>query len=96
MAIAADGPRGPRHRSKPGAVAAAANTGAPIIPVAVAAHPAWTLRSWDGFLMPAPWARVRVAYGSAYSVSATAGEELPAANEELQLRLEQVTRFAAV
>jgi lysophospholipid acyltransferase (LPLAT)-like uncharacterized protein len=63
VAIAADGPRGPREHVKLGAVAAALSTGAPLIPVAVSARPAWRLRTWDGFLMPAPWARVRVAYG---------------------------------
>ncbi len=94
VAIAADGPRGPRERAKPGAVAAAASTGAPIIPVAVAAHPAWTLGSWDGFLVPAPWARVRVAYGAPFSVPVVAGRDVRAVTNRLQQRLEQVTRRA--
>lgn len=95
IAIAADGPRGPRERAKPGAVAAALSTGAPIIPVAASAHPAWRLRSWDGFLVPAPWARVRVAYGAPLSVPATGGRDLVPATSRLQERLEQVARLAA-
>lgn len=95
VAIAADGPRGPRATPKPGAVAAAASTGAPIIPVAVAARPAWTLGSWDGFLVPAPWARVRVAYGAPFSVPAVARRDLLAVTHRLQQHLEQVTRRAA-
>jgi lysophospholipid acyltransferase (LPLAT)-like uncharacterized protein len=95
VAIAADGPRGPREHAKPGAVAAAVSTGAPIIPVAVSAHPAWRLGSWDGFLIPAPWARVRVAYGAPFSVQANARRELVPAADRLQERLDQVARRAA-
>lgn len=94
VAIAADGPRGPRESAKPGAVAAAACTGAPIIPVAVAAHPAWRLGSWDGLLVPAPGARVRVAYGAPFAVPAAARRELVTATEGLQQRLDQAVRWA--
>lgn len=95
VAIAADGPRGPRESAKPGAVAAALSTGAPIIPVAASAYPAWRLGSWDGFLVPAPWARVRVAYGAPLSVPATGRRDLLPATSRLQERLEQVSRLAA-
>ena len=95
VAIAADGPRGPRERAKPGALAASVLTGAPIIPVAVAARPAWRLSSWDGFLVPAPWARVRVAYGAPFSVPATGRRDLGPAASCLQERLEHVARRAA-
>jgi hypothetical protein len=95
VAIAADGPRGPREQAKPGAVAAAGRTGAPIIPVAVSARPAWRLGSWDGFLVPAPWARVRVAYGAPFSVPPPARRDLTPGAGHLQARLEQVARRAA-
>jgi lysophospholipid acyltransferase (LPLAT)-like uncharacterized protein len=48
---------------KPGIVAAAQHTGAAIIPVGTAASHAWRARSWDAFLVPRPFARVRVVYG---------------------------------
>jgi len=95
IAIAADGPRGPRETAKPGAVAAAACTGAPIIPVAVAARPARRLGSWDGLLVPAPHARVRVAYGEPFSIPATDPPDLRNATGHLQERLEQLTRDVA-
>lgn len=94
VAIAADGPRGPRERAKPGAVAAAAKTGVPIIPVAVAARPAWRLDSWDRFLIPAPWARVRVAYGSPFSVPPATRQELPTMTHDLQRQLDCALRRA--
>lgn len=95
VAIAADGPRGPRERAKPGAVAAALSTGAPIIPVAVSAAPAWRLGTWDGFLLPAPWARVRVAYGPPLQLTPRDSSDPRFAARSLQERLDQVSCLAA-
>lgn len=63
LAFTADGPRGPARRCKAGIVLAAMATGLPVIPCAAHAFPAWRLRSWDRFVIPAPGARIRVAYG---------------------------------
>ena len=70
LAITPDGPRGPAERVKPGLVFLASRTGFPIVPVASAARPAWRLRSWDGFRVPKPFARVLVAYGTPIPVPA--------------------------
>lgn len=95
VAIAADGPRGPKERAKLGAVAAALSTGAPIMPVAVSASPAWRLRSWDGFLLPAPWARVRVTYGPPLRFTSRDRGDRHLAARRLQARLDQVSCLAA-
>lgn len=58
-----DGPRGPRRVAKPGAAIVAARSGAPIIPHALIAQPAWRLPSWDRHPIPKPGARLIVAYG---------------------------------
>ncbi|MBK8004030.1 MAG: lysophospholipid acyltransferase family protein [Gemmatimonadetes bacterium] len=63
VGLTPDGPRGPRRVMKPGAVAAAAITGAPLLPVRVWAEPVWRAGSWDRFLVPKPWAVVRLTYG---------------------------------
>lgn len=73
VAVAPDGPRGPRHQVKPGAIAAAAVTGAPILPVTARVSDAWRLRSWDGFVIPKPFARVAVVYHPPLRVTASAG-----------------------
>lgn len=96
VAIAADGPRGPRERAKPGAVEAALRTGAPLIPVAVAARPAWRLRTWDGFLLPAPWARVRVAYGPPLRLTPANRADRQGAARSLQERLDQVACLVSI
>jgi hypothetical protein len=49
-------------------VSLAATTGAPIVPLGVAARPAQRLRSWDRFMVPAPFARCAVVFGPAVRV----------------------------
>ncbi len=63
VAIIPDGPRGPRYVAKGGAVALAKATGAPILPVGVSARPAMTFKSWDGFILPLPFAKVGILFG---------------------------------
>lgn len=63
LAITPDGPRGPRHVVQSGIVRLSELTGFPIIPAGLAARPVHQLSSWDGFLVPLPFARVRVHYG---------------------------------
>lgn len=89
LAITPDGPRGPARVFKPGALVAARLTGLPVIPTAVAAHPAWHAESWDRFLVPKPLARLRIVYGEPVRVGRDlddAGIEALAAH--LTVRLE--------
>ena len=58
IAIVPDGPRGPRHEAKDGAVQLARATGLPLLVVGVAASPARRLGSWDRLQVPRPFARV--------------------------------------
>ena len=74
LAITPDGPNGPARRFKPGALLVAARTGLPIIPVAAGASSAWRASSWDGFLIPKPFARVLLRYGPPHWVERDADE----------------------
>lgn len=58
VGVTPDGPRGPRMRLKPGAVAAAVAAGVPILPAAYSASRGRIFRSWDRFLLPAPFGRL--------------------------------------
>ena len=62
-AVAVDGPRGPAHEVKLGAIALAAWTGRPIVYAVSQCSLAIRLRSWDRFQIPFPGARVDIAYG---------------------------------
>jgi lysophospholipid acyltransferase (LPLAT)-like uncharacterized protein len=62
-AITPDGPKGPAHDFKPGAVMLAQLSGKPILPVSIAASHAIRFRTWDRFELPLPFSRVVIAYG---------------------------------
>jgi lysophospholipid acyltransferase (LPLAT)-like uncharacterized protein len=68
VAVVPDGPRGPACRAQAGIVSLAATTGAPIVPGGVAARPARRLASWDRFLVPAPFARCAIVFGTTLRV----------------------------
>ncbi|HWM93024.1 MAG TPA: lysophospholipid acyltransferase family protein [Thermoanaerobaculia bacterium] len=81
LAFTPDGPRGPASEVQPGVILAAAATGFPIQPVAVAATRAKRLNSWDRFLIPLPLSTVHFVYGEPLAVErrgdpATAAAEL--------------------
>ena len=61
-----DGPRGPRHQAKEGAVFLACKTGAPLVPIRLYMDRAWRFGSWDRFQLPWPGSRVRMICGEAY------------------------------
>jgi lysophospholipid acyltransferase (LPLAT)-like uncharacterized protein len=92
VVIAPDGPRGPRERVQPGVAALAAITGAPVVPVAFAARPAWRLRSWDAFLVPAPFARCAVVFGEPVRIARD--EEREPARRRLERALAAATAAA--
>jgi lysophospholipid acyltransferase (LPLAT)-like uncharacterized protein len=78
LAVAVDGPRGPRGVVKPGIVFLAARSGASIVPLASACAKAWRFRrAWDGFALPTPFSRVVVTAGEPLVVpGGTSAEEL--------------------
>ncbi len=58
----ADGPRGPIYQTKMGSVKLAQATGAPIGAFHLEPKHAWTLNSWDHFLIPMPFTRIVVSW----------------------------------
>lgn len=86
-AVTPDGPRGPARVAKPGAVAAARHSGASIVPIGVVASSSWRARSWDGFLVPRPFAKVRLVYGR--PVGVPRGTRLEEAQRQLEAALQQ-------
>jgi len=88
VAITPDGPRGPPGRFTPGAVMLARHTGAPIVPLRASASPAWRLPSWDRFILPLPYSRVKIVVGAPITVDATSPRDPPRESE----RFEQIMR----
>lgn len=93
--ITPDGPRGPRFKLKPGAIFAGQISGKPVVPVAYAARPARLLKTWDRFVIPWPFAKIRVAIGEPfYPPARMSDEEREAAQRELESRLLQTYQAA--
>jgi len=86
IAIAPDGPRGPRRRAQIGTITIARLAGKAIVPMAYSARPSARLRSWDRQLVPYPFSRATYAYGEPIVVPRRAGAE---EEERIRLTLEQ-------
>ena len=89
-AVTPDGPRGPAHVFAPGAAIASQRTGAPLAIIRATATRAWRLKSWDRFLVPKPFATVRVIYGPLVSVDAGSPREAADQAPRLQAVLDAV------
>lgn len=63
VAITPDGPRGPRYQFQDGALALAQVTGAPLVPVAIRIQGKVSMRSWDRFQFPLPFAKCHLRFG---------------------------------
>ncbi len=86
IGITPDGPRGPRYVLQPGCVNLARLTGATIIPVSYDLTRKITLRSWDAFQIPVPFARCTVRIGPPLTVPRDADVETKRAEVEQVLR----------
>lgn len=93
LAITPDGPRGPRETMKPGVLLLARLSGAPIVPVLAGTDRAWWFGSWDRFLVPKPFAAVRMIYGSPIRVPPDADDDsLPDLAHTVEARLGEIMR----
>jgi len=69
VGIAVDGPRGPRHVVKAGAIHLASLTGAYIVPLRARMAKAYVFRkAWDKFQLPWPFSRCHVLFGEPYAI----------------------------
>ena len=59
-----DGPRGPFGIVKPGLLRIAQASGLPIIPTITSSFRPWVFNSWDRFMVPRPFSRVIIRFGS--------------------------------
>jgi lysophospholipid acyltransferase (LPLAT)-like uncharacterized protein len=90
-AFTIDGPKGPRHVAKMGAVLLAKKTGHPILPFTITPRRYWAANSWDRFQVPMPFSRALVVIAPPIFVPADAGEdELNARRDELQQALDRI------
>ncbi len=96
IAIATDGPRGPRRKVKYGIVYLASQTGRPIVPTAFSARRAWRVRGrWTDLLIPKPFTKIWLIGGEPIFVpSGLSREELSVHRDKVQLAMDELTARA--
>ena len=70
-----DGPTGPIHVFKPGAIMLAQLTKSELVPVAYAASRYWQLKSWNKFIIPKPFSKIVISIGKPVSIEKTLSED---------------------
>jgi hypothetical protein len=71
-----DGPRGPRHQTKPGVLMMARQNNALIVPVLSGATPCRYARSWDRHAIPLPFSRCSLRFGEAIDAGGDDAEDI--------------------
>ena len=80
-----DGPRGPVYEASQGVVFLAQKTGAPVVPIHMEYSSCWRLKSWDRFIVPHPFAKLRAIFGMPLRIAETqTPEEFEAERMRLQ------------
>ncbi len=82
-----DGPRGPVHKMKIGALIAAQRSATPLYVCSVQYHRKISLRSWDAFQIPIPFSLVEVRYSEPIIISPDC------LGEPLLIKLEEIEHF---
>ena len=75
MAMTPDGPRGPSGVLQEGVLLMAQKSGAALVPVGISARPCFRAKSWDRYLVPAPFAKAVMIFGEPMYVRAEADAE---------------------
>lgn len=90
--VVPDGPRGPRYVAQPGPVLLARLSGAPIVPLGFGVSRGTVLSSWDEFVVPHPFARAAIVFGTPIAVPTAADREtLERCRQDLEVALRRVT-----
>ncbi len=93
LTITPDGPRGPRYQIQDGITSLAQLTGLPIAPVALNLNWKISLKSWDRFQIPLPFARCEVCVGKSIRVPPDASDaERGKLRRQLEAELRAITR----
>ncbi len=65
-----DGPRGPRYHMSKGPIHIASQLGIPVVALGINYSAYWGVKSWDGFRIPKPWAKLTLIIGKELHIPA--------------------------
>ena len=95
IAISPDGPQGPRRQAAQGPVYLASKLQMPIVSVGVGVQDPWRLNTWDQFVVPKPFHRVRIVFGPKMRLpNRVTREQLPHYQQALQKSLDELCQIA--
>lgn len=89
LIITPDGPRGPRYTMQPGVIKLAQTTGLPVIPITLLVDECWRLKTWDRFIIPKPFSRMKLIFGEPLELPRKLSED---EFEAARLKLETLMR----
>ena len=73
--VTPDGPRGPVYQASQGVVFLAQKSSAPVVPIHMEYSSCWRLKSWDRFVVPRPFAKLRAIFGAPIHIAPTENTE---------------------
>ena len=85
IVITPDGPRGPVYQLDQGVIFLAQKCDAAVVPANMEYSSCWRFKSWDRFILPRPFSKVRVIFGAPLRIGTTATPE-DFENERLHLQ----------
>lgn len=89
--VAVDGPKGPRHQCKKGAVMLGQLTDARIVPMAAAPRRAFQLNTWDRMPVPWPFTRVALEVGEPIEIpKSLTAEEVETYRQRLEAEIQRL------
>lgn len=92
VALAPDGPRGPRYQVHQGVISLAGRSGCPLLPMTNGFKRRKVFRSWDSFVLPYPFTKCRVIFGEPVFVPRKADSHvLELKRQELEKTLNEIT-----
>lgn len=95
VAITPDGPRGPEHSFKAGAVIISKRSGVPVVLMGVGIKSKKKLKSWDKFQIPNPFSNVKIIYSDPVYVDSKLGfDETSIIIEECEQKLNELQKEA--
>jgi lysophospholipid acyltransferase (LPLAT)-like uncharacterized protein len=74
VVITPDGPRGPVYELGPGMIFLAQKTGAAVLPMNMEYSGCWRVKSWDRFIIPKPFSKVRIIIGQPKRIRPTSND----------------------
>lgn len=92
IVITPDGPRGPRYVLGQGLIFLAQKNNLPVVAVHAEYSSCWRLKSWDGFMIPKPFSKVKVTMDAPIHIPETDSDEaFEAERVKFEKQLQPVT-----